>query len=200
MPRMELGAELLPPPPALSAAGPARAVEGVEPDFLLCVSRLLPYKNVDTLIRAIGGANETQLIVVGEGPERSRLESLSGPNVRFVGRVEDATLRWLYKNCRALIAASYEDYGLTPLEAATFGKPSVVLRAGGFLDTVIEGRSGLFFDEAQPQAIASALTRLSETHFDPECLRLHASRFGEDRFTSRIRSVVEEELERQIHR
>ena len=62
----------------------------------------------------------------------------------------DAQLRWLYANCRALVAASHEDFGLTPLEAASFGKPTAALRWGGFLDTIDEGRNGIFFDEPTP--------------------------------------------------
>ena len=190
-------AELLPPPPALRPGGPARAVAGLKPDFLLCVSRLLPYKNVGAIVQAVGRSPDSHLIVVGDGPERLRLESAHLPNVRFLGKVDDPTLRWLYSNCRALVAASYEDYGLTPLEAASFGRPSVVLRAGGFLDTVAEGKSGVFFDAPKPESVASALAELQRVTFDRNFLRRHAESFGEDRFRSRIRSIVDEELERE---
>ena len=191
----EIEAELLPPPPTLQPGGPTRPIKGIEPNFFLCVSRLLPYKNVDAIVYALRQLPNSRLVIVGDGPERSRLESSSTSNVRFLGQVDDPTLRWLYSNCRALVAASYEDYGLTPLEAASFGRPSVVLRAGGFLDTVVEGTTGLYFDAPKPEAIAAALNDLELVPFNRERLRRHADSYGEDRFRSRIRSVVDEELE-----
>jgi glycosyltransferase involved in cell wall biosynthesis len=153
-------ATILPPPPGLDARGPARPVPGLAPGFVLCVSRLLPYKNVDAVVRAFAGMPDERLAVVGDGPDRVRLRSLAGPNVDLLGSVDDATLRWLYANSRGVVAASYEDLGLTPIEAAAFGRPSAVLRWGGFLDTVEEGRTGVFFDRPDPEAIADGVRRI----------------------------------------
>ena len=171
-------AELLPPPPALGPNGPTKIAVGLEPGFLLCVSRLLPYKNVDVLIEAVQRLPGSRLVVVGDGPDRARLQHLAGTRVYFAGKVDDATLRWLYANSHALVAASYEDYGLTPLEAATFGRPSIALAAGGFLDTVVHEETGLFFDRPHPDAITIALRTLNNYSFDSEVIRQHASEFG----------------------
>ena len=108
----------------------------------------------------------------------------------FVGRVTDTELRWLYANCRALVAASYEDFGLTPLEAAGFGKPTAALRFGGFLDTVEEARTGVFFDEPTPRAIAAALRELLATSWSAETAIASAARFSEERFVERLRAVA----------
>lgn len=189
-------AEVVPPPPTLDPAGPAEEVAGVTAGFVLCVARLLPYKNVDAVVEAFRDLPAEELVVVGDGPERQRLEAGAAANVRFVGRVTDAQLRWLYAGCRALVTASREDYGLTPLEAASFGKASAVLRGGGFLDTVVEGETGLFFDQPAPQPIAATLRRLLAAPPPPERLRAHAEGFSEDRFVERLRQVVAEERER----
>jgi glycosyltransferase involved in cell wall biosynthesis len=95
-----------------------------------------------------------------------------------------------------LVAASYEDFGLTPVEAASFGKPAAALRWGGFLDTVVEGSTGVFFDEPTPQLIAEAIERMMGTNWDPEVLITHAGQFSTERFTERMQGVVEEESEK----
>ncbi|HKU56911.1 MAG TPA: glycosyltransferase [Gaiellaceae bacterium] len=185
-----LESEVLPPPPALEPGGPAERVTGVEPDFLLCVSRLLPYKNLDAVVRAFSRLVDERLVLVGSGPEEPRLRSLAGGNVSLLGAVSDEELRWLYRECSGLIAASHEDFGLTPLEAAGFGHPSAVLRWGGFLDTVEEGGTGLFFDSPTPETVADAVRRLRRHGWDADAIRAHAQRFSEDRFIDRIRTIV----------
>ncbi len=188
-------AEILPPPPAMLPDGEEAATDGVEPGFLLCVARLLPYKNVDVLVEAVRRTPGVRLVVVGDGPERAALEHRVRdlPRVRLVGRVDDAHLRWLYRSCAALVAASYEDYGLSPLEAAAFGRPSVVLRDGGYLDTVREGVTGEFFDAPDPDLVAEGVTRALARHWEPATLRSHADEFGTDRFVARLHEIVQDE-------
>jgi len=191
-----IDAEVLAPPPALLPSGPERPVVGVDGPFLLCVARLLPYKNVDAVIEAVLGTDSGDLVVVGEGPDRERLEGLAGgsPRIHLVGRIEDPELRWLYQNCRGLVAASYEDYGLSPLEAAAFGKPSVTLRDGGFLDTVRESVTGVHFAAPTADAISGGIKALDEHDWDVEVLVEHAASFAEERFVARLREVVDQEL------
>jgi glycosyltransferase involved in cell wall biosynthesis len=185
-------AEVVPPPPALTPDGPSAPIADLEPGFVLCVSRLLPYKNVDAIVRAFEGLPHERLVVVGNGPEELALRALAGANVSFLGQVPDPRLRWLYGASSALVAASHEDFGLTPLEAATFGKPSLALRWGGFLDTVEEGTSGLFFDEPRPELIRRGVTELRATSWDRDDVQRHAARFSEERFVTRVREVVKE--------
>jgi glycosyltransferase involved in cell wall biosynthesis len=183
-------AEVLPPPPAVTPDGPAETVEGVEPGFILCVSRLLPYKNVDAVVRAFEDLPDERLVVVGSGPDERRLRALAGANITLLGQVTDAQLRWLYGASSALVAASHEDFGLTPLEAATFGKPGAVLRWGGFLDTVDEGTTGIFFDEPRPELIRRGVAELRAAPWDEDAIRRHAARFSEELFVAQIRTVV----------
>ena len=137
--------------------------------------------------------------VVGDGPDRARLQTLlaaqARSNVALLGRVSDEELRWLYGSCAALVAASYEDYGLSPLEAAAFGKPSVVLRDGGYLDTVVEGATGWFFDRPHADTIAHALTETFAARWDRGALVDHAETFGTQRFTARLRQLVDEQAQ-----
>ena len=140
-------AEVVPPPVGLEPTGGLEPVTGLDEGFFLAVARLLPYKNVDS--EAFRGL-KSRLVVVGDGPQRRQLATTSPPNVTFLGEVNDPRLRWLYANCEGLVAASREDFGLTPVEAASFGKPVAALRWGGFLDSVVEGITGVFFDVADP--------------------------------------------------
>lgn len=185
-----LEAEVVAPPPAVVPVGPAEPVAGLDPGFVLCVARLLPYKNLDAVVRAFAELPDEQLAVVGSGPEEPALRALAGSNVTLLGTVTDPQLRWLYRESSALVAASHEDFGLTPLEAAGFGHPSAVLRWGGFLDTVEEGGTGLFFDSPTPDAVADAVRRLRRHRWDSDAIRVHAERFSEQRFIDRMRAIV----------
>jgi glycosyltransferase involved in cell wall biosynthesis len=185
-------AEVLPPPPAVTPEGPSAPVEGVEPGFALCVSRLLPYKNVDAVVQAFAQLDGERLVVAGAGPDEAALRAAAPPNVTVVGRVTDEQLRSLYRESDLLVAASHEDFGLTPLEAASFGKPSVVLRWGGFLDTVREGETGVFFETPTAEAIADALSVARSRAWDAAAIRAHSDTFAEARFIDRIRAIVDE--------
>jgi glycosyltransferase involved in cell wall biosynthesis len=182
-------AEVLPPAVSTSV-GSGQPIQRLAPGYVLCASRLLRYKNVDAVVSAFDLLDDARLVVVGDGPERRRLHALAGNNVTFLGRVTDAELRWLYMNCAGLVSAAYEDFGLTPVEAAAIGKPAAVLRAGGFLDTVVDGQTGLFFDALRPESIALAVTCLLNRTWDSRLIRAHAERFGEDRFTEGLRRTV----------
>jgi glycosyltransferase involved in cell wall biosynthesis len=162
----------------------------VDGAFYLCVSRLLAYKNVDAVIRAFAGS-ERRLVVVGRGPETARLRELKTSNVLMLSDLRDAQMAWLYKHCRALLAASYEDFGLTPIEAGVWGRPSVALRFGGFLDTIDEGITGIYFDEPEPHAIADALDRFENTTFDAAKIRSHVEQFNEEHFAEKLYAAVD---------
>lgn len=184
-------AEVLPPPHTIDPSGSQEEVSGVMPGYFLCVSRLLPYKNVHVVVEAFATCCNERLVVVGTGPEEARLRAAAGANVLILGMVSDDELRWLYANCQGVIAASYEDYGLTPLEGAAFGRPSAVLRWGGFLDTVIDEETGVFFDLPQPTLVSAAIRRLAKGRFDSLTLQRHASQTDETHFVERIQQIVQ---------
>lgn len=187
-------AEVLPAPHSIDPSLPAEPVDlstaHAEGPFYLCISRLLPYKNVDVVIEAFN-ALDLPLVVVGAGPEERRLIGMAGRNVSMVKDLTDGQIRWLYANCEAVVSASYEDFGLTPIEAAIFGKPSVVLRWGGFLDTIVEGRTGVYFDEPEKGAIMQGVLASREIDWNADDMRAHAETFGEQHFADRLKREID---------
>ena len=160
--------------------------------YFLCVSRLLPYKNVEQVVRSAALAPTRRFVVIGAGPEEAHLLHIASPNVLFLKNLTDAQMRTVYAKCTALIAASYEDFGLTPLEAASFGRPSVVLRWGGFLDTMVEDLTAVFFDAPEAAQIDDAVSRLESLDWDTEAIKAHAGKFSETVFAATLNDIVEQ--------
>jgi glycosyltransferase involved in cell wall biosynthesis len=186
-----IDAELLFPPHGIDPDGPRSPVAELEPGYLLCVSRLLAYKNVDAVIGAMAHRPDDRLIVVGAGPDGDRLHGLAPANVTFLSGIGDDELRWLYANARALVAASYEDFGLTPVEAAAFGVPSAVLDFCGYHDTVRDGETGVYFPSPDALAINGAIDRLDADPPDPEVVAAHAATFSPARFRTDLERILE---------
>ncbi len=188
-------AEVVHPPFTLDTTAPTSPISAIDSGFFLCVSRLLSYKNVDAVIDAFRHLPKEQLVVIGDGPLEASLRATAPANVTMLGRVDDAALRWAYKNCRAVVAASYEDFGLTPLEGAAFGKPTAALSWGGFLETVRPDVTGLFFDAPAPSQISRAVLQLSQRNWDDSEIREWADNFSVERFIRRMRDTVANQLQ-----
>jgi glycosyltransferase involved in cell wall biosynthesis len=186
-------ATVVPPPYGIDATGELSPVSALadwaDDGYLLVVSRLLPYKNVDVAIEAVRGLPE-RLVVVGHGPMAEQLRASAPDSVRLLSGLTDAELRWAYAHARALVAPSLEDFGLTPLEAATFGVPTLALRGGGYLDTIDEQVNGAFFAEPTVEAVRAAITAARDRSWSPDAIRAHARAFSEERFHERIRTEV----------
>jgi glycosyltransferase involved in cell wall biosynthesis len=185
-----IDAVIVPPPHSRVLGALQSQVAGLEPNFFLCVARLLSYKNVEAIIRAVAQLDGARLVVVGDGPERTKLARLANARITMIRQANDQELNWLYANCIALVAAGYEDFGLTPIEAASFGKPSAVLRWGGYTDTVSPGLTGVFFDTPTPERICAALIELLNHHWDRTVLVSHAGAYSEGAFVDRLRREV----------
>ena len=164
--------------------------------FELCVSRLLPYKNVDQIVAAFASEPRRRLVVVGRGPQLDTLRAVAGANVLFLQNITDGELAWLYRRSNALIAISYEDFGLTPLEAAAFGRPSILLRWGGYLESMVENVTSVFIDVPEAQHVRSALEELDTREWDAARIIEHAARYHEDVFIENIRELVKAQLDR----
>lgn len=160
---------------------------------LLVVSRLLPYKRVDLVVAAATRAG-LGLDVVGTGPELPGLRRAAGPGVRFHGRIDDQGLRQLFEECRVLVVAATEDFGITPIEAAAAGKPVVAYGAGGALETVRDGIDGVLFGERTVEALLEAIARADELGTTPEQLAASARRFSSHEFRRRIAEVIGQAL------
>jgi glycosyltransferase involved in cell wall biosynthesis len=157
-------------------------------DFFLVVSALVPYKRVELAVRAF---NEMRypLKVIGDGPERTRLEKLAGPTVTLLGSVGDDELRRHYASARALVFPGEEDFGIVPVEAQAAGCPVIAYARGGALETVTEA-SGVFFREPTSESLIRALREFEGKPFDPGILREGARKFSRERFHKEIKRVI----------
>jgi glycosyltransferase involved in cell wall biosynthesis len=158
-------------------------------DYYLVVSRLLVYKRVDLAIQACSKL-DIPLKVVGSGPELERLKSIAGPTVQFMGRVPDGQVETLFANCKAFFFPGEEDFGIAPLEAMASGRPVIAYGAGGALETVIDGKTGVFFNEPTVEAVIDAIERLEHMPVDPLSIRAHAENFDTHAFQTRLQSLV----------
>jgi len=165
------------------------SVAGHVEDYYLVVSALMPYKRVDIAVQAFNLLG-LPLKVIGEGPEIERLRAMARSNVQFLGAVADEQVRDAYARCRAFLFTTEEDYGLTPLEAQASGRPVIAYGAGGALETVVEGVTGLFFHEQTAAALAEAVARYDPGHFDPAVIRQHALSFDVSTFGRQLTAFV----------
>lgn len=162
-------------------------------DYYLVVSALVPYKRVDIALEAFYGREE-RLVVVGTGPEEKSLRRLAPENVSFLGWVSDEELRRLYQGCLALIFPAEEDFGLAPLEATSCGRPVIAFKAGGVLETLIPGKTGVFFPEQSPSSLCSVLDDFHPEEFNPSELRDHALNFSKHHFLNSLRSFLQNKV------
>ena len=159
--------------------------------YALVVSRLHGYKRIDVAIRGCARAG-VPLHIVGTGPADGELRALAaGTQTTFHGYVDDASVDALIGDARAVILPGEEDFGLVPLEAAAAGTPTIALRAGGALETIVEGKTGAFFDAPDEVSLATALRTFDRSRFVPSRLRAHAQTFAPAQFVTRLRAIVE---------
>ncbi|MDQ4501910.1 glycosyltransferase [Sinomonas sp. ASV322] len=187
-------ADIVHPPHSVDTGARLEPVPGLEGfvgdgGHFLVVSRLLPYKNVDQAIEAFRGLDE-RLLVIGAGPLAEALEAARPRNVRLASRLSDAQMRWAYSSAKALVAPSHEDFGITPLEGGAWGRPTIALRAGGYLDTIVEGVTGTFIERPTAAAIREAVRAFDPAAWDGARIRSHVEGFSERRFRERLRAEV----------
>jgi glycosyltransferase involved in cell wall biosynthesis len=152
-------------------------------DFYLIVGRLVPYKRIDVTIDAFRRLNKP-LKVVGTGRDMEELKKLAGPKTEFLGKVSDEELGELYNQCRAFVQTGAEDFGITLVEAMAGGAPIIAINKNGPAETVIDGETGIFFEEQTPEALAEAVERFEQEYqcFDPLRIRRHAESFDHELF------------------
>lgn len=152
----------------------------------LCVSALVPYKNIHLIVEAFNRL-QRPLLIVGSGPEKSRLQQLAGPSIRFAENLSDEALSSAYRQARAFVFAAEEDFGMTPVEAQWLGLPVIAYAGGGTKETVIAsgpGMTGVLFSELTADAISRAVTEFEskENSFSARALKESAERFSEELF------------------
>lgn len=166
-------------------------------DFYLVVSRLVYAKRIDVVIRAFAETNR-RLVVIGEGERLPHFKKSATPNIEFLGFQPDEVVRDFYARCKALVFPGEEDFGLTPVEAQACGRPVVAYAAGGSLETIQDGETGVFFHSQTPEALLEAIERFEALDFDPERIRANAERFDSTVFAERIRGFVEAKHEEYL--
>lgn len=181
-------ATVMPPPRGLSPAGPVDPIPGVEPGFLLTISRMRGYKHTEQIVAAMDLMPGEHLVVVGGNP------AWSTDRITVLQDLSGAGLRWLYDHASMLVAVAHEDFGLTPVEAQAFGTPSVVLRAGGYLDSTVEGSTGVFIDAATPHEIALGVLQARQQAWSSDEIRAFGATFAPEAFRSRISRAVDSVL------
>ncbi|MDQ2766766.1 MAG: glycosyltransferase, partial [Gemmatimonadota bacterium] len=184
---------IVPPPVAVQRFTPVEKAE----DFYLIVSRLNPYKRVDLVVKAFNDLGRP-LVIIGDGPDRSTLERMAKPNIKFLGRLPDPEVAQYYARCRALLFPGDEDFGIVPLEANAAGRPVIAYKAGGALDTVVDGETGIFFSELTPESLTAAVLRAESTAWDSAAIRRHAEDFAEPQFRARFMRVVEAAVQERL--
>lgn len=157
--------------------------------WLLVGGRMLPYRN-QSLAMAAFREMDRPLVVVGDGPSRESLERAKGARTEFRGVVSEEELTTLYARCRGVIVPGIEDLGLIALEANASGRPAVALAAGGALETIVDGVTGVLFPTPSVAAVTAAVERAEATTFDPVALRAHAETFSEAAFARGLREFV----------
>ncbi|EMR0849768.1 glycosyltransferase, partial [Klebsiella pneumoniae] len=162
-------------------------------DYYFTVSRVVPHKNILTIVQAFKKLPEKKLVVIGDGPLLADLKDIKSDNIQFLGYQNDNVVNTYMREARALIFSAEEDFGIVPVEAQACGTPVIALEKGGAVDTVIEGVTGIFYPENTPEHLVMAIQRFeSMPAFDPEKIRFNAERFSEIKFVEKIEKVVRE--------
>ena len=182
-------AEIVHPPVDVGAFAPV----GLEElgDYYLMVGELVRYKRPDIAVRAFN-ASKRRLVVIGGGEMLDELRALAGPTVQILGSQPFAVLRHHYARALGLIFPGEEDFGIVPVEAMASGRPVIAYGRGGATETVVDGRTGVFFDEQSEDALIDAVARLEGLALDPAEIALHARQFNPARFERQMRQAVAE--------
>lgn len=162
-------------------------LEAQNENYFLIISQLTPYKKIDLAVEAFNKL-KLPLVVIGQGPQYQKLLKLAAPNIHILGWKGEKEKNMYLKNCTAFIFAGEDDFGMAPVEAMGWGKPVLAFRAGGACETVLEGATGEFFDDATPEVLADGVRRLRDNllNYSPLVIRKWAEKFSEEKFRQEI--------------
>jgi glycosyltransferase involved in cell wall biosynthesis len=166
---------------------------GERADYYLTASRLVSYKRIDLIVQAFGALGDRRLVVIGDGPEISRIRRDAPPSVTVMGYQPSEVLVDHMRQARAFVFAAKEDFGIAPLEAQACGTPVIAFGGGGAVETVKDGTTGIFFPEQTVESLAAAVRTFETMTFDPQACRANAVRFAPERFRQEFSTFVEHE-------
>ena len=160
-------------------------------DYFVTLSRLVPHKRIDLVIEAFSRL-KLPLKIIGEGPQKKSLQQSAASNIEFLGYQSEETVARLLENARGFICAAEEDFGIAIVEAQAAGCPVIAYRGGGALETVIEGKSGLFFPEQSAGSLIEAVRLFQDSAhcFHMDAMRGNAGRFSKARFQQSFQRFV----------
>jgi glycosyltransferase involved in cell wall biosynthesis len=164
-------------------------------DYYLVVGQLVRYKRPDLAVETFSRVGKP-LIVIGEGELLPSLKKMAGPNVQFLGRQPFEVIRAHYSRCKAFVFPGEEDFGMTPVEAQASGRPVIAYGKGGALETVVDGKTGIFFHDQTVDALQTAIQDFEsrEESFDPSVIREHSLKFDRTRFLEEMKQFIEEKV------
>ena len=163
-------------------------------DYYLIVSALRPYKRIDIAIEAFNELG-LHLKIIGTGKHETQLKKLAKSNIEFLGYLPDEEIPEYFSQCKGLIFPGIEDFGIVPLEVQASGRPVIAYSAGGVLESVIEGETGIFFHNQTKDALIDAVKRFQKVKFDPEKIRNYALKFEKEVFKKNFEKFVFKTLE-----
>jgi len=160
-------------------------------NYFLIVSRLTPYKKIEIAIESF---NELKLplIIIGDGPFKNTLKKMSSSNIKFLGKQSDEQLAYYYSRCQALIFPGEEDFGITPVEAQSSGRPVIAYAAGGALETIVDGTTGILFAEQTSSSLTEAVNKFQKINktFNSNIIRENALKFDRKIFKISIKEAI----------
>jgi glycosyltransferase involved in cell wall biosynthesis len=166
-------------------------------NFYLTASRMVPYKRIDLIVEAFSKMPDKRLVVIGNGPDSGKVKRKAGKNVELLGYQPFEVLKYYMRRAKAFIFAAEEDFGIVPVEAQACGTPVIAYGKGGVLETVVEGKTGMFFGEQTVESVVEAIENFEQREdvFDPLEIRKHAEKFSKDRFKKEFRKFVDKKVE-----
>jgi len=164
-------------------------------EFYLTVSRLVPYKRIDLIVEAFSQTLQRKLVVVGDGPEMKKIKQKAGKNVDILGHQSDRVVYDLMKRAKAFVFAAEEDFGIVAVEAQAAGTPVIAFGKGGALETVIDQKTGLFFDAQTIPSLVNTLHAFEQMQFDSKLIRDRTQKFNKTRFQTEFRDFVRSNYE-----
>ena len=164
-------------------------------DYYFVISRLVGYKRFDLAIQACKELGK-KLIIIGDGPERKKLEELAegNDNIKFLGRQSDEVVKKYMQECKAFIFPGLEDFGIVPVETMACGRPVIAYGKGGVLDSVVNGKTGVFFEDQTVESLKNAILKFETMNFDKNEIRKHALKFDEAVFKDKIKNFIDEKF------
>lgn len=171
------------------------SLETNKEDYYLTASRMVSYKKIDIIVDAFSKIPNKKLIVIGDGPEMTKIKLKATKNIELLGYVSNSILLQTIQKAKAFIFAAEEDFGIAPVEAQACGTPVIAYGKGGALETITEGKSGLFFNQQKPQSIMDSVSEFEKINFDPEIVRDNSQKFSKERFEREFKGFVDKKIQ-----